>query len=181
MNVGERILLEVKSIEQQYKYNCGPTALLICLNYQYGLPLTQRDVNLLTGVTPDGCSEYHLFRALDILGFKYEESCKGTLSKLLDYLKRNIVPIVHIVLEDGGGHYVVIVGMDEEFVYLADPRTGTIIKWGIPFFLGVWKEEAKDNSSPWYLAVIGKSSHQKLDSLINKFKRIRKKLLKVQL
>jgi len=174
-DVDDLHLLPVKAIEQNYAYNCGPTALLISLRFQYGLPLTQRDMNLLTGVTPDGCSEHHLIRALDTLGYKYKETGKGTLSQLRGYLRKNIAPIVHIVLEDGGGHFVVVCGISDEQVYLADPRTGTIVKWGIPFFLGVWKEEAKENSTPWYLAITGQVSPQRFDSLINRLKRIRKK------
>jgi len=179
MNADEKILLPVKSIEQKYKYNCGPTALLISLRFQYGLPLTQRDVNLLTGVTPDGCSEHHLIRALDILGYKYKETGKGTLSQLRDYLKHNIIPIVHIVLEDGNGHYMNVVGMDDDFVYLADPRHGDIIKWGVPFFLGVWKEEAKENSTPWYLVILSQSSNNKLENIVKKLNNIRKKMARI--
>jgi len=179
MNADEKILLPVKSIEQKYTYNCGPTALLISLRFQYGLQLTQGDINLLTGVTPDGCSEHHLMRALNILGYKYKESGKGTLTQLRDFLKQNIAPIVHVVLEDGSGHYMCIVGMDDDVVHLADPRDGEIIEWGIPFFLGVWKEEAKENSTPWYLAVLSHSSINKLDSMINRINRIRRKIAKV--
>jgi predicted double-glycine peptidase len=145
------------------------------LAFQYGLELTQRELNLLTGVTLDGTSEHHLIRALKILGFKYEESSKGTRQKLRDFLRAGVAPMVHVVLEDGGGHFSVVTAMDDTNVSLADPRTGTIIQYGMAFFLGVWKEEANDNSSPWYLAVLGYSAHN-VDRLINKYKRIKAKV-----
>lgn len=171
----EKILLPVKPIEQKYTYNCGPTALLIVIRYQFNLNLTQEDINFLTGVTPDGCSEYHFFKALKSLGFKYEEG-KGNLSKLKNYLRNNLPVIVHVVLEDGEGHFAVVIGIDNDFVYLADPRNGSIVKWGIPFFLGVWKEEDFSNSVPWYLVIIGQTSNHKIDSMIKRLNRIRKKL-----
>jgi len=175
MDADERIEVKVRPIEQLFTFNCGPTALGIILSSQYGLDLTQRELNILTGVTPDGTSEHHLIRALKILGFKYEEGSKGTLQKLRDYLRVGLAPMVHMVLADGGGHFVVVTSIDDTNVRVADPRDGTIAQYGIPFFLGVWKEEAKDNSTPWYLAVTGISTN-KIDNLISKLKRIKKKV-----
>jgi predicted double-glycine peptidase len=175
----EKLDVPVRLMEQEFKYNCGPTALGIVLKSQFGLDLTQRELNLLTGVTQDGTSEYHFMRALKLLGFKFDEEGRGTLPQLRQYLRHNILPIVHVVLEDGGGHYMVVCGIDDENVRLADPRTGGLIQYGIPFFLGVWKEEAKDNATPWYLAVTGYAPH-KIDALISKLKRIKIKTEKAR-
>lgn len=175
MDADERIELKVRPIEQVFTFNCGPTALGMILAFQYSLDLTQRELNILTGVTPDGTSEHHLIRALKIMGFRYEESSKGTRHKLRDFLRNGVAPMVHVVLEDGGGHYMIVTGMDDSNIWLADPRTGTVIQYGMSFFLGVWKEEANDNSSPWYLAVLGYSAHN-IDRLINKFKKIKVKV-----
>jgi predicted double-glycine peptidase len=175
MSSDEYVGYKVHAIEQQFSYNCGPTALGTILLYQYGLELTQRELNLLTGVTQDGTNEHHLIRALKLLGFKYEESSKGTKQKLKDFLRKGLIPMVHVVLEDGGGHYMVVTGMDEQNVELADPRTGTTITYGLVFFLGVWKEEANDNSSPWYLVVTG-YTNPTISLYMNKLKKIKTKI-----
>jgi len=175
MDADERIELKVKPVEQEFTFNCGSAALSMILSYQYGLDLTQRELNLLMGITPDGASEHHFIRALKTLGFHYEESSKGTRQKLRDFLRQGRAPMVHVVLSDGGGHYLTVTGIDDSNIWLADPRTGTIIQYGMSFFLGVWKEEANDNSSPWYLVVHGYSAHN-IDKLINKFKKIKTKV-----
>jgi ABC-type bacteriocin/lantibiotic exporter with double-glycine peptidase domain len=145
------------------------------LLFQYRLELTQRELNLLTGATPDGTSEHHLIRALKVLGFRYEEGSKGTRQKLMDFLRAGLAPMVHVVLEDGGGHFMLVTSMTDNDVWLADPRSGTIIQYGMSFFLGVWKEEANDNNTPWYLAVTGYAAHN-VDKLIGKYKKIKIKV-----
>lgn len=171
----EKLDLPVKPIEQTKPHNCGPTALFTALKYQYGVPLTLRDIELLTGITEEGTDEHHLVRALNLLGFKHRMSSKGTLGQLKQCLRDGQVPLVHLVMTDGGGHYMVVSGIDDENVRLADPASGKIVTYGIPFFMGVWKEEAKENSTPWYLVVTG---HQgdRIESLLRRLKRIQKKI-----
>jgi ABC-type bacteriocin/lantibiotic exporter with double-glycine peptidase domain len=173
--VDNEVMYPVKPIEQSVEWDCGPTALRIVLKYQFALKLTAQEMITLTGATEGGADEYNLMRALDILGFKYRQSERGTFGKLKHVLADGQIPIAHIILRDGVGHYVVICGYDEENVYFADPSSGKIVKYGIPFFLGVWKVEENETQTRWYLAVTGYGG-DKLDSVLARYKRIQKKV-----
>lgn len=91
----------------------------------------------------NGADEYNLTNALTVLGFKYKMGLHGTFVKLKSILEEGQTPIVHLVMHDGIGHYMVFTGYDEQNVYLADPAKGKIIKYGIPFFMGVWKTKRR--------------------------------------
>ena len=168
--------LKVKPLKQNLPWNCGPTALRIVLKSQFGLNLTQRDVDLLTGVTEDGASEYNLMRALDMLGFKYEQTNDGNLNHLQDCLRNEQLPIVHIVVKTGEGHYVVVIGIDEENVTVIDPYVGQKLIFGIAYFLGIWKVEENESQTRWYMVATGINTYNKFDMILNHYIRIRKKL-----
>jgi ABC-type bacteriocin/lantibiotic exporter with double-glycine peptidase domain len=173
----EKLDVPVKPIEQPRKWDCGPTALRIVLKYQFGLKFTDNDMILLTGTTEGGSDEYNLIRALDFLGFKYHQTNNGTFGQLKLALQQGQPPVVHVVMEDGEGHFMVFCGYDEEAqtVKLADPAKGKIVKYGIPFFLGVWKIEEKETQTKWFLNITGHVG-DRLDSVIGNFKRIQKKV-----
>jgi predicted double-glycine peptidase len=175
LNAENHLDLKVHPYEQIKKWSCGPVALRILIRYMSGIKLTEEDMILLTGATEGGSDEYNLMRALDILGFKYSQSDHGTFNRLKKHLQEGQPPIVHLVMNDGGGHYMVFCGYDEENVRLADPATGKIVKYGIPFFLGVWKVEEGESQTRWYLAITGRGA-DRFDSLIQRIKRIQKKV-----
>jgi ABC-type bacteriocin/lantibiotic exporter with double-glycine peptidase domain len=175
----DKLILPVRAIKQSYGWDCGPTALRIVLKYQFGLKFTANDMILLTGTTEGGTDEYNLIRALDILGFKYHQSNNGTYSQLKAVLQNGQLPIVHLIEQDGVGHYMVFCGYDDEeqFVYLADPAPskGKIVKYGTSFFLGVWKIEEKETQTKWFMYVTGNVG-DKFDSMLKSIKRIQKKV-----
>lgn len=173
----DKLILPVKVIEQSYKWDCGPTALRIALKYQFGLKLTANDMILLSGATEGGIDEYNFTRALDMIGFKYRQTNHGSFNQLKTVLQDGQVPIVHLVVEDGIGHYMVFCGYDEatQNVWLADPAKGKIIVYGMPFFLGIWKIEEKETQTKWFLAITGYVG-DKIDSTLHRLKRIQKKV-----
>lgn len=173
----DKLDLPVKPIEQSFKYDCGPSALRTALKYQFGLKFTAHDMILLAGTTEGGSDEYNLMKALDALGFKYHQTNNGTFGQLKAALQMGQPAIVHVVMEDGEGHFMVFCGYDEEAqqVKLADPAKGKIVKYGIPFFLGVWKIEEKETQTKWFLTITGHVG-DRLDSVIGTLKRIQKKV-----
>ena len=170
--------LKVRPYAQQKRWSCGPVALRTLIRYTSGIKLTEEDMILLTGATEGGADEYNLMRALDILGYKYTQSENGTFNRLKKHLQDGQPSIVHIILRDGIGHYMVFCGYDEENVRLADPSTGKIIKYGLPFFLGVWKVEEGETQTRWYLSITGRGP-DKFDSLMQRIKRISKKVRRI--
>lgn len=177
--IPDSVLYPVKPLEQVEKWDCGPTALNTAIRYQFGLKLTPAEMILLCGATESGTDEYNFGKACDALGIKYKQSNSGTLNKLKKVLNDGQLPLVHMVMNDGGGHYMCLCGYDEENVWLSDPFNGKIVKFGIPYFLGVWKVEEKESQTRWYMALTGYSG-DKIDSIIAKYKRIQKKVSKAR-
>jgi predicted double-glycine peptidase len=174
----EKLFLPVKAIEQSKPWDCGPTALRIVLKYQFGLKFSASDMIFLCGATKSGSDELNLIKALDALGFKYTQTDSGRFNHIKRALQMGQVPIVHLVMEDGGGHYMVVQGYDEDKqeVYLSDPATGKTLTYGIPYFVGIWKEEEKETQTRWMLVVTGYGG-DRMGSMINRLKRIQKKVV----
>ena len=177
--IQDKLLYPVKSLRQAEKWDCGPTAVATAIRYQFGLRLTSNEIILLTAATPSGTDEYNFTHALDALGFKYKQSNYGTLNKCKKVLMDGQLPIVHLVMNDGGGHYVCLCGYDEENVWLADPALGKVVKYGISYFLGIWKVEEKESQTRWYMAITGYGG-DKIDSLVSRYKKIQKKVQKAR-
>ena len=175
LEIRDKFNIDVKPFEQQFVWSCGPSALRIVLYYQYGYDLTDRELSLLCGSTENGTDELNFEMGLTVMGFKYKQSNSGTLNKLKSLLAQYKLPIVHLVMQDGVGHYMVFIGYDAENVYLSDPATGKNIKYGISFFLGIWKEEEAETQTRWYLVVVGRSK-VKIGAMISRLKHIEKKL-----
>ena len=176
--IEKELYLPVYPIKQSFKWDCGATAFRILVRYLYGLKLTAQDAILLTSSTESGADEFNITRALDVIGLRYSQSStNGTLNKLKKHLQQGQPSIIHLVMADGGGHYMVFSGYDEENVFLADPFTGKTVKYGIPYFLGVWKVEEGETSTRWYLTIIGRVE-DKITQTIRRLKRIQKKVQK---
>lgn len=169
----EEFHIDVKPFKQQLSWTCGPASLRTILYYQYGLDLTDRELSLVLGSNENGTSDFAY--GLKTLGFTFKQSSHGNLNKLKKALGRHQLPLVHLVMSDGIGHYMVVTGYDADSVYLSDPSSGKIIKYGIPFFLGVWKIEERETQTRWFLVITGKIKHQ-INSLIRKLGNIQRKM-----
>jgi len=164
---------DVKPFKQQTRWSCGPASLRTVLYYQFGLDFTDRELAVVLGTTENGTSDFEY--GLKILGFDFKQSDHGNFNKLKKALAKHQLPIVHVVMKDGIGHYMIVTGYDDMDVILSDPFTGTIVKYGIPFFLGVWKIEERESSTRWFLVVTGRSKH-KVQALIRQLQNIQRKL-----
>lgn len=169
--------VDVKPFEQQLNWSCGPASMRIVLYHEYGLDLTDRELAIVCGSNENGTDELNFHLGFKTLGFKFKESDKGNLNKLKTWLVKGALPIVHLVMEDGGGHYMVFCGYDKDDVYLSDPAQGKTIKYGIPFFLGVWKEEELETQTRWFLVITGYTKNR-IGALIKKLKHIKEKVEK---
>jgi len=167
-----------RAFPQTYNWSCGPSALRTVLYYQYGINLTELEIALVSGANSTGMDDVNFEIGLRNLGLRFKQTSNGTLNKLKSFLIKHKLPILHLVMSDGGGHYMVFVGYDAENVYLADPAQGKIIKYGIPFFLGIWKEEEGETQTRWFIVLTG-SKKNKILTTINKLKGIKKKLDKM--
>lgn len=170
----EEYKIEVKPFEQQLPTSCGQSSLRTVLYHYYRVDFTDRELSIMLGSGSDGTSDFDA--GLKILGLTYKQSDKGTLNKLKSFLLKDLLPIVHVVMHDGCGHYMVVVGYDKDSVYLSDPSVGKIIKYGISYFLGIWKVEEDETQTRWFITVTGKRKRNKINVLIKKLRNIKKKI-----
>ncbi|MDD1707341.1 MAG: cysteine peptidase family C39 domain-containing protein [Methanoregulaceae archaeon] len=119
---------------QSTEYSCGAAALQAVLSH-WGKDLNEKELIDLLHTSPEtGTYVGDIVRVARMLGFKAELHENVTLSELHTALKRGESVIVcsqawrsredsdRSVQEDWeDGHYVVVLGMDEKYVYYQDP------------------------------------------------------------
>jgi len=128
-------------VPQQYDYSCGAAALATLLQYHYGdavgeLTIIQTMLRLgdQDRIRQEGFSLLDLKRYADERGY---ETRAFRISA--DGLSRLAIPAVTLIETRGFTHFVVIKGMRDDQVYLADPALGTR---RVPKdeFLAQWKD-----------------------------------------
>jgi len=125
---------------------CGPASLKIVLGH-YGIHRSEHELAELVGVTDIGSSDADIIRAAESLGFATLIKNGSTFDDIEEWLKKGVPVIVNWFTrgrsdysdsEVADGHYSVVAGIDEDFVYLQDPEIGGLRKIGREDFLRVW-------------------------------------------
>lgn len=122
---------------------CGPYALAAVLLY-HGVRVPVRRLAKLMGTTrAHGTKPPRLRAAARSLGFDVWVRQWAELRDLRRVLKRNRPPVV-LWFSEQEGHYSVVVGLDQRFVYLADPELGRVRKLSRRFFRRCWFDFSTD-------------------------------------
>lgn len=126
---------------------CGPASLKIVLAY-YGLEKTEKELALLCETKADmGTDDQGLKKAAERLGFTVEIKNQSTFGDIERWINQGIPVIVNWFTTGrkdspdsavADGHYSVVAGMDNDFIYLQDPEIGTIRKLAKGDFMKVW-------------------------------------------
>lgn len=141
-------LLSVKPFQQTMDSGtCGPASLKIVLGF-YGLGKTENELAKLCGTTKEmGTSAEALRDVAEKFGFTVEIKNNCEFEYLQKWLDKKVPVIVDWFTrgrsdyDDSGvadGHYSVVVGLDDEFIYLQDPEIGGLRKIGREDFMKVW-------------------------------------------
>ena len=141
-------ILKLKSFQETLnKGMCGPASLKIVLDY-YGVYKTEKELAEMTGWNEGvGIDDKGIIFAMKSLGFKIkikENSSFQDIGKWLD----EKVPVIVDWFSRGrsdysdsavaDGHYSVVEGLDDKFIYLQDPEIGKIRKLKKDDFFSVW-------------------------------------------
>lgn len=144
----EQNLLPVKPFQETlHQSMCGPASLKMVFNY-YGYDKSEKDIAEMCGTTDDlGTDADGIQKAAQSIGLKamiYDNSSLGDIQKWLD----KKVPVIvnwftrgradYEDSEVADGHYSVVVGLDDEFIYIQDPEVGKLRKIGRNDFMKVW-------------------------------------------
>ncbi|MFQ7001041.1 MAG: peptidase domain-containing ABC transporter [Clostridium sp.] len=121
-------------VKQTDKNDCGPACLATILKY-YGFKTSISNLRELTKTDINGTTIFGMIQAAE----KLNMTAKAVKAKSLDVLKKDFPKpaIAYVIYEDGMRHYVVLYGVNEKQVILADTGRG-IIKYKIDEFLKIW-------------------------------------------
>ena len=146
-------VLEVPHVKQSTAYSCGPACATIVLRH-YGYKAKEKLMIKRLGASPeDGVPPKDLVRWFRNRRFRIKQHHKANLKTLEAHLTEGWPVIVayqdHAVRPSevdyttswDHGHYAVVVGFDEEKIYLADPSS-LKTKRGLvkEDFLGRWRD-----------------------------------------
>jgi predicted double-glycine peptidase len=140
--------LKVKGFQEtRGQGTCGPASLKIVLQY-YGLSKSEKELARLSGTTQRlGTSEKGLLKAARQLGFQVFAKTESSFQDIEKWLNRGVPVIVdwftrgrkdYSDSDMADGHYSVVCGIDETYIYLQDPEIGRIRKIEKNDFKRVW-------------------------------------------
>ena len=144
----EKLFLDIKPFQETLHADmCGPASLKILLSY-YGLEKTEKELAALTQVVPGiGVDDKSIALVAKSLGFTVEIKSESSFEDIEEYLKKGIPVIVdwftrgrsdYSDSEVADGHYSVVIGLDDEYIYLQDPEIGVLRKIERGDFMKVW-------------------------------------------
>lgn len=159
-NKPEKELLKIKIFQQSDDSLCGPAVIKMVLEY-YNKKVEESEITKLCKHTYElGTDDVHMKKAVEKLGFNVVIKNNCTISDLKYWIsKKNpvIVDWFSGVLEETSknekfiynkklpidigtpnGHSSIVVGVDDEYVYLVDPYIAKIRKMTIVDFMRVW-------------------------------------------
>lgn len=142
-------ILSIKPFQETLNSGmCGPASLKMVLDY-YGLVKSEKELAELTGTRKDlGTTAEDIKKTAIELGFKSEIKNECEFSDIEYWLERDIPVIVDWFTrgrddypEDSAsadGHYSVVCGLDDNYIFLQDPEIGEIRKIKRDIFRRVW-------------------------------------------
>ncbi|MEX1997442.1 MAG: C39 family peptidase [Candidatus Andersenbacteria bacterium] len=136
---------------------CGPASLKMVLAY-YGIEKTEQELAQLAGTDSDlGTSAEGIKEAAESFGFTVEVKNNGTFEDIQTWLDKKAPVIVNWFTRGRidypesdvpDGHLSVVVGLDDEYIYLQDPEIGKLRKIARDDFMKVWFDFKGENIKP---------------------------------
>jgi ABC-type bacteriocin/lantibiotic exporter with double-glycine peptidase domain len=144
----KKILLDVKPFQETLDADmCGPASFKIVLEY-YGVNKSEDELAKMAGHRKGlGIDDKRIKRAAETLGFKVKLKNSSSFKDIEKWLKKDVPVIVNwftkgrVYCGDSStadGHYSVVMGLDDEFIYLQDPELGAMRKIARDDFMRVW-------------------------------------------
>jgi len=133
--------------ETLYSSMCGAASLKIVLDY-YGVQKSEKELAKLCRVDKDlGTDDKSIRRVAELLGFKVVIKNNSSFEDIEKWLDKKVPVIIdwftkgrqeYSESEVVDGHYSVVAGLDEKYIYIQDPEIGRIRKLKRNDFMRVW-------------------------------------------
>lgn len=141
-------MLKVKSFQETlHEDMCGPASLKMVLDY-YNVEKTEKELAKMAGLKKGlGVDDKGIKKVAEKLGFKVVIKNNNSFKDIQKWLDREIPIIVdwftrgrndYSESETADGHYSVMAGLDDKFIYLQDPEIGKMRKIKRDDFMRVW-------------------------------------------
>lgn len=137
---------------------CGPASLKIITDY-YGLDKTEAELSQICNKDEElGTDDKSIKEAAEELGFKVKIKNNAEYKDIEEWLKKEVPVIVNWFTrgrydypedEVADGHYSVVMGLDDEFIYLQDPEVGRMRKIDREDFYRVWFDFSSEYIEKW--------------------------------
>ena len=152
-------LLEVKPFQETLHGGyCGPASLKMVLDY-YGVEKTEAEVAKECGRDSVlGTDDKSIKKAAEGYGFKVEIHNEASFEDIQHWLDKKVPVIVDWFTrgrsdyddsEVPDGHYSVVVGLDDENIYLQDPEIGKMRTLDRDDFMRVWFDFTGEYINSW--------------------------------
>lgn len=144
----KKIFLKVRNFAgTPFRGWCGPSTLKIIFDY-YGLILPEKKLVKLCKTTREkGTTVQNIKAMAKNLGFKVKVQDNSSFKEIYTWLQKGVPVIVdwftrgrndYDDFDIAGGHYSVVVGLDEKYIYISDPEIGRVRKMDKYDFMSVW-------------------------------------------
>lgn len=143
-------MLRIKPFQETLNVSmCGPASLKIVLDY-YGFKKSEKELAKLCQHNKNlGVDDEKIKKVAESLGFKVEIKNNSNFKDIEKWLNKNKkVPVIvnwfakgrqnYSESEVADGHYSVLAGLDDKYIYLQDPEIGKIRKIKRDDFMRVW-------------------------------------------
>lgn len=141
-------MLKIESFQETLNASmCGPASIKIVLDY-YGIEKSENELAKLCKVDKNlGVEDKIIKRVAEQLGFKVIIENDSNLKDIEKWLDKKVPVIVdwftkgrldYSESEVADGHYSVVAGLDDKYIYLQDPEIGRIRKLKRDDFMRVW-------------------------------------------
>jgi ABC-type bacteriocin/lantibiotic exporter with double-glycine peptidase domain len=141
-------MLKIKPFQETLNAGiCGSASLKIVLDY-YGLKKSEKELAKLCQHDKNlGVDDEKIKKAAESLGFKVSVKNNSNFRDIEKWLDKKVPVIVnwfskgrqdYAESEVADGHYSVVAGLDEKYIYLQDPEIGKIRKLKRDDFMRVW-------------------------------------------
>lgn len=141
-------LLKVKSFQETLHGGyCGPASLKMVLEY-WIINKSEKEVAVACNRDPNlGIDDASLKKAAESYGLTVEIENNASFDSIQKWLDRKVPVIVNWFTrgrrdygdeEVPDGHYSVVVGLDDTYIYLQDPEIGGLRKLNRDDFMHVW-------------------------------------------
>lgn len=166
------IKIQVPLKRQELKFSCGASALRSVLHY-FGINKTEEEIRQKAKTDENGTTTQNIIKVAKQFGLKTKAQYNMKEQELKDWIDKKIPVIIcfqawgykKYYKNKESGHYAVVIGYDEENIYLQDPSIEDARGY-LPWdeFIERWHDIDRDR---YGIAIWKEGSHRKKKEIIN--------------